>query len=75
MTECGTEWGFADDCEAVSHTMTPEEWDSWYDVRQATCLMVDITDGIAFGLDEVLEWFDRFEEIDAKKETENVTIS
>ena len=71
MTECGTEWGFAADCEAVSHPMTPKERRAWFDPRQATSLMVDIIDDFAFGLDQVLEWFDEIEEADRQRDLTN----
>ena len=72
MSEEGTLWGFADDCEAVSHPMTYEERRAWFDPRQATSLMIDIIDDFAFGLDQILEWFDEIEEADRQREEGNV---
>ena len=72
MSEEGTRWGFADDCEAVSRPMTDEERRAWFDPRQATSLMVDIIDDFAFGLDQILEWFDEIEEADRQREKSNV---
>ena len=72
MSEEGTLWGFADDCEAVSHPMTPEERRAWFDPRQATSLMIDIIDDFAFGLEQILEWFDEIEEADRQREKVNV---
>ena len=72
MSEEGTRWGFADDCEAVSHPMTDEERRAWFDPRQATSLMIDIIDDFAFGLDQILEWFDEIEEADRQREEGNV---
>ena len=39
MTEEGTKWGFADDCEAVSHPMTPEERRVWFDPRHRVSML------------------------------------
>ena len=65
-TECGTEWGFADDCEAVSYPMTPEERRVWFAETQATSIIMGIIDDIGFGLDQILVWFDKFEELDRR---------
>lgn len=65
---CGIEWGYTDECEAVSHPMTLEERRVWFDERQATSLMIDIIDDVGFGLDQILVWFDELEAADRARD-------
>ena len=65
MSEEGTLWGFADDCEAVSHPMTDEERRAWFDPRQrVSMLFVFLEEEVGDTLEKVLDVFEAQESLD-----------